>query len=62
MNVIRFAADLYQFRFKAPADFSEDIPHRQEVVLLKHVFPVFSNKDQVDVKIENTMAACSDFG
>ena len=61
MSVIRFAVYLDQLRFEVAADLSEDLSQRLKVPLLEDVIPVFGHENQVNVKVENAMAGCSDF-
>jgi hypothetical protein len=61
VNVIRLAVDLEQLRFEVAADLPENFLHGLEVLLLEDVLSVFGHENQVNMKVENTMAACSDF-
>lgn len=56
MNMIRFSVNFNQICFKISADFSKYSFHRFKMDLLKDIFTVFGNKDQMNMKIENTVS------
>lgn len=61
MDVVVFTVHLDQICIEISTDFLEHVLKCGKVVFLKDTFPVFGDKDQVNMKIKNAMAASSDF-
>lgn len=56
MNVIGFTIHFDKLGFKIGTDLRTDCFHCAEVYLFKDSFPVFGHKDQMNVKVENTVS------
>jgi len=60
VDMVGFSIDLDQVGLEVVADLFEDSLHGCVVRLFEHIIPVFGDKHQMDVKVENAMPACSD--
>lgn len=60
MDVVRFSVALLQASLASRADDREDVGQALEMGLLQDRAPIFGNKDQVCVQLENTTAATSE--
>jgi len=53
--MVSFTIDFNQICFEIITDLSKDHFHCFKVNLLKHIFAVLGNEDQMNMKIENTV-------
>ena len=55
--MVSFTIDFNQICFEISADFPKYGFHRFKMDLLKYILPIFSDEDQMDMKIENAVPA-----
>lgn len=61
MHMIILPIHLNQRGLKVLADFFKNLPERGQMLLFKDATPIFCDKDQMHMKIKNTVPACSNF-
>jgi len=61
VNMIIFAIELNEFRLKVSANAGENLVQFIQYVFGKDITPIFCDKDQVYMKIKNTVSSCAYF-
>ena len=61
MNVITFAIELDNLRFKIIADVLKDLLHAKKDCFRKDMATIFGDEDQMNMHVENTVAAGTNF-